>query len=41
MKNVRKNKFFSLIIDNDVNAYFIDVNENTSVANIFNKINII
>ena len=32
---------FFLIINNDVNAYFIDVNENASVFNIFNKMNIV
>ena len=30
---------FFLIINNDVNAYFININENANVFNILNKTN--
>ena len=41
MKNIRENKLFSLIINNDINAYLIDVNRYASAFNIFNETNII
>ena len=41
MKNIRKNNFFSLIIDNNINAYFVNINEIINVFNILNKANIV
>ena len=41
MKNICKNEILFLIIDNEVNAHFININQNTNAFNIFNKTNII
>ena len=41
MKNIRKNELFSLIINNDINAYLVDINEIENALNVFDETNIV